>query len=85
MTAIEELSSKRLCFSVTSRRSRTKLLATLVRDCAGLLAEHEPAPRFNQNPRQALLEGGVESALPLDLDAEEAAVERRIAELRGCD
>ena len=37
----------------------------------------------DQNPRQALLEGGAESALPLDLDVEEAAVERRIADLRA--
>jgi hypothetical protein len=44
---IDRLSSKRLCFSVTSGRSGTKLLAELLRKSAGLVAEHEPAPRFN--------------------------------------
>lgn len=44
---VEELRSKRLCFTVTSGRSGTKLLTALLRDAAGILAEHEPAPRFN--------------------------------------
>lgn len=47
MSAIEALSAKRLCFTVTSGRSGTKLLATLLRSAAGLCVEHEPAPRLN--------------------------------------
>ena len=51
---IEGLFSKRLCFTVTSGRSRTKLLAILLREAAGLCAEHEPAPRFNYVLRAVL-------------------------------
>lgn len=47
MGVVDQLSSKRLCFTVTSGRSGTKLLANLLRDAAGMCAEHEPAPRFN--------------------------------------
>ena len=35
-------------------RSRTKLLAILLREAAGLCAEHEPAPRFNYVLRAVL-------------------------------
>lgn len=54
LTIVEELLPKRLCFSVTSGRSGTKLLTTLLRDAAGLFAEHEPAPRFNYVLRSVL-------------------------------
>lgn len=54
MRPIEGLFSKRLCFTVTSGRSRTKLLAILLREAAGLCAEHEPAPRFNYVLRAVL-------------------------------
>ena len=47
MDILDQLSSKRLCFTVTSGRSGTKLLANLLRRAAGICAEHEPAPRFN--------------------------------------
>jgi hypothetical protein len=47
MTLLADLSAKRLCFTVTSGRSGTKLLATLLREAVGIHAEHEPAPRFN--------------------------------------
>jgi hypothetical protein len=47
MDIVDQLSSKRLCFTVTSGRSGTKLLAKLLRDSADICAEHEPAPRFN--------------------------------------
>jgi hypothetical protein len=47
MSIVDQLSSKRLCFAVTSGRSGTKLLANLLRGAAGICAEHEPAPRFN--------------------------------------
>ena len=54
MTVVEELRSKRLCFTITSGRSGTKLLAELLRDAASLCAEHEPAPRFNYVLRSVL-------------------------------
>ena len=54
MTLLEELSDKRLCFTVTSGRSRTKLLATLLCEAADICAEHEPAPRFNYVLRAVL-------------------------------
>ena len=47
MTIVDELSAARLCFTVTSGRSGTKLLANLLREAAGICAEHEPAPRLN--------------------------------------
>jgi len=47
MSIADELSEKRLVFTVTSGRSGTKLLANLLRGAAGICAEHEPAPRFN--------------------------------------
>jgi len=47
MNIVDQLSSKRLCFTVTSGRSGTKLLARLLREAGGICAEHEPAPRFN--------------------------------------
>ena len=54
MEIVDQLSSKRLCFTVTSGRSGTKLLARLLRDAAGVCAEHEPAPRFNYVFRSAV-------------------------------
>ena len=54
MSIVEQLSSKRLCFSVTSGRSGTKLLATLLRKSAKLCAQHEPAPRYNYVLRSIL-------------------------------
>jgi len=54
MTLLADLSTKRLCFTVTSGRSGTKLLATLLREAAGISAEHEPAPRFNYVLRAVL-------------------------------
>lgn len=47
MDIVDQLSGARLCFTVTSGRSGTKLLANLLREAAGICAEHEPAPRFN--------------------------------------
>lgn len=54
MNIVERLSTKRLCFTVTSGRSGTKLLAELLRESAGICAEHEPAPRFNYVLRSIL-------------------------------
>lgn len=54
MNIVDTLSTKRLCFTVTSGRSGTKLLAELLRGGAGICAEHEPAPRFNYVLRSIL-------------------------------
>lgn len=54
MDVVGELKSKRLCFTVTSGRSGTKLLTELLRRAAGICAEHEPAPRFNYVLRAVL-------------------------------
>ena len=44
---IASLNAKTLVFTVTSGRSGTKLLATLLGECLGIEAEHEAAPRVN--------------------------------------
>ena len=54
LNIVDTLSTKRLCFTVTSGRSGTKLLAELLRGGAGICAEHEPAPRFNYVLRSIL-------------------------------
>ena len=54
MNIVERLSTKRLCFTVTPGRSGTKLLAELLRESAGISAEHEPSPRFNYVLRSIL-------------------------------
>ncbi len=44
---IAALNAKTLLFTVTSGRSGTALLTALLRDCLGIVAEHEPPPRVN--------------------------------------
>ena len=44
---LTSLRAKTLVFTVTAGRSGTKLLATLLAECMGVDAEHEPAPRPN--------------------------------------
>ncbi len=44
---LRRLRQTRLFFTVTTGRSGTKLLARLMADCLGVLAEHEAAPMLN--------------------------------------